>query len=607
MKVWNKLRKKINSRFIENNDTLVCEMQRHNRMHGRIECARKRVLFIMKLYLKYGILRKNPIIEFQQELEGLEYPESKQCQLFTDDDLLKRIDEVDTVVFDAWDVLFVRILDRMQLLALFETIVRCPGIAAYVQEGGILTIEQQVAMENIEKDFMLDNEYMHEVWNIALHRKKRVMVRNNLVNYSDEYVESLMKKYGYEGTLYRESKEKTLVITTSAEKVNDFPYLNVRSLGDKYRPYFRKNAVTALYNQVINIKLHSEGKAKELFYEYGLVCGGLLVCGFCQYLNDIAKKENVDKFLFVARDGDIVQKIYNKYFAEKMQEYIVFSRFASYELIFEDYPEEYMDKNIRPRMYRYNTDNSLGNILKECHLEMLSKFLKEKELCVEDVLDEKSYEKLRMLMLEHKREIQDSYVETSEAARVYFMKVVEGCKKVCVVDLGWHGKSIVYLKHLLENKYQWNGQVIGALVGGSCDEVTQNYIRQELINTYAFEDESWRHIGVNNGKGMTAEEVICIESLFSSETDTLLRYCFDEIGEVAFIYGKANPNKAAIRQVHQGIMDFAKMFMPIIEKYNLKIMAKDAYVPLDSLMKNEKYRKMIYQAYYEEPEAINGF
>ncbi len=607
MTLWNRLRKKISAIYIENNEALVCEMQRHNRMYGRIECTWKRAFFIMRLYLKYVVLRQNPIIEFQKELECLEYPESKHCQRFTDDELQKKVDAVDAVVFDAWDVLFIRTLDRLQLLSLFETVVRCPGIACYVQEGGNLSKEQQAIMDNIEMDFTLDNEYIHEIWNMALQRNKRVMVRNNSLNHSDEQVECLMKKYKYEGTLYRESYDKTLVITTSAETKNDIHYLNVRSLGEKYRPYFRENAVTALYNQVINSKLHSKNEATEFFYEYGLVCGGLLVCGFCQYLNELAEKEKIDKFLFVARDGDIMQKIYNKYFAEKKQAYILFSRFASYELIFEDYPEEYIDKNIRPRMYRHNTDNTIGNILKECHLEMLNKFLTEEELCVENALDENSYAKLRMLILEHKQEVQESYKETSEAAKTYFMKQVEGCKKVCVVDLGWHGKSIVYLKHLLENKYQWSGQVVGALVGGACDEVTQNYIRQGLINTYAYEDESWRHNGVNNGKKMTTEEVICIESLFSSEADTLLRYYFDENGTVDFIYGKPNRNKASMRQVHQGIMDFAQIFMPIIEKYNLKIMARDAYTPLDSLMQNERYRNMIYQAYYEEPEAINGF
>ncbi|MDE7430773.1 MAG: hypothetical protein K2N34_02485 [Lachnospiraceae bacterium] len=302
-----------------------------------------------------------------------------------------------------------------------------------------------------------------------------------------------------------------------------------------------------------------------------------------------------------------MEKVYKKYFHNIDSAYFVFSRFASFELIFEDFPDEYFDKNIRPRMGRKETDNSIGRILQECGLVFIGQYLGEESLSKEEALQENNYRKLREVIIHHKAEIQDSFMETCRAAKKYIMDEIKDCKNVCVVDLGWNGKSIVYLKHLCERKYQWNGSIIGAMVGACKSEVVQNYIRTGLISTYAFENELWRNRGKKDGVGMEYEECICMEALFSSESDTLLRYGFDENGDVKFIYGKKNKNQEIIREIHNGILDFAENFMPVIQKYDLKITARDAYIPLDWSMKNEKYKDTIYKKYYEEPNAMNGF
>lgn len=258
-------------------------------------------------------------------------------------------------------------------------------------------------------------------------------------------------------------------------------------------------------------------------------------------------------------------------------------------------------------MSRKNVDNSLGKILKECGLEFLGKYFPEQNLLYTEQLEKNNYSQFKHLILAHKDEIADNFQNSEKAAKKYFLEEIQGYKKVCVVDLGWRGKSISYLKYLFEDKYEWGGKVIGAMIGASQDAVTQNYIRQGVIYTYAFDDEFYRRTGAENCEYMSEEEVICIEALFSAETDTLCKYVLEKNGKVSFEFGKENKNKEIIRQIQKGIMDYVKVYAPIIEKYHLSILPRDAYTPLDSVMQNKKYRSMIYEEFKEEARMNNGF
>lgn len=596
------VKKYISANLIEKNALLVGEMQRHNQIYGRIENPWKRAVFVAGLYLKYGIIKRDPLHVEQKQRAKLHYPESEAGQVFNKEDFITKVQSADAVIFDAWDVCFYPSLDRRQLSALAETVTLHLGMTDYDDAENVLP-----ECEDILLDFTIENEFIHQLWDEIKAMDKKVSIKNNSTLYSDDIVIKLIQKYGFDGEIFRSECDNVLFLTQEMADENSFRYVNVNLLGNMYRPFYYLNSVTALYNQIVNIGLHSRIKNLGLFYEYGFAYGGILACGFCQYLNRMVKEQNIDLLMFVARDGYILKEIYDRYYKQTDTSYLTFSRFASLELIFEDYPEEYIDKNIKPRMYRKNSDNSIRKILRECKLEFLENLVEEEGLDISDCLEMSNYLRFKEFLLKHRDRIQESFQDSAEAAKQYFTDSVRDYKKVCVVDLGWHGKSIVYLKHLLEKKYGWNGTVTGAVVGAANDYVTQNYVRRGLVNTYAFENEYWRRTGNQNGEYMTEKEVICIEALFTSEEDTLLRYRLDSDVKTEFIYGKKNENRDNIKMIHRGITDFAEKFAPVINKYNLMITPRDAYTPLDYFLQNEKSRDLIYQAYYEVPSAINGF
>lgn len=597
-----------NTCVIEKNPIIVEEMTRYNQMHGRIKNHRARAKMVAGLFLRYGILNRNPLQEFEKKIGRLPFPESRYARQISLPEIKARLEQAEIIVFDVWDVVLCAGLDMAQIRAFSECEALHPGISEY----GDRDLTKDTASDgfsilySVVRGFTMDNSEIHRLWDELVSKGKRLYFRNNSC-YEDALVQSVLNDYGYRGRFYQGDGKDAVCVVTNAGSDQDVEYRNVNRLGSPYRAYYDYNIVTGLTDRIINLLIHGSGEVKTVFYEYGAACGGILTCGFCQWLNELAQRKEIDLFLFVARDGDIMQKIYQKFYAEHESAYLIFSRFASFELIFGDYPEEYIDKNIKPRMGRKNCDNSVAAILRECGLEFLECSLSDEGLSGTDILNENCYDVFQGFVLKHKTDIEAYFQTSCIAAESYFREVCRRHRNICVVDLGWHGKSIIYLKHFMERKCGMNVEVTGALVGAFGETVVQDYIRKDVINTYAFENDKWRSQGSRNGEQMDYREILCTELLFSSTKDTLLRYVLDENGNTVFLYGQKNENRKAVCEIHKGISDFAEKFADIQNRYGLRVLPRDAYTPLYYTLKNERLCKWIYENYRERENAINGF
>lgn len=597
-----------NIHVIEKNPVIVEEMMRYNQTYGRIRDHRTRAKMVAGLYLRYGILHRMPLQEFEKSVCEKPFPESRYSQQISMAELEAQLEQEKVIVFDVWDVLLCAGLSDSQIIAFYECEALYPGIAEY---GGCFLNQDVLTGDfstpySVLKKVTLDNTAMHRLWDALQEKGKRLYFFNNS-DYDDKFVLSLLEAHGYRGKFYQNGKEAAVRVGAGTLEEGKIIYKNVNQLGNPYRTYFDHNVVTCLTDRICNLLLHSDEHEKSVFYEYGVTCGGILTCGLCQWLNELADRKNIDLFLFVARDGDIMQKVYQKYYAKHDSEYLVFSRFASFELIFGDYPEEYIDKNIKPRMARRNCDNSIAAILRECGLNFLESCLPDQNLTGTDILDENRYEAFRRFLLRHKGKIEAHFQVSCDAAKAYYTKLCCGHRNVCVVDLGWHGKSVTYLKHFIERKCGMNVQVTGAMEGAASEVIVQDYIRKDIINTYAFEDDKWRSPGSRNGEQMNYQEILCTELLFSSTEATLLRYVLGKNGETGFLYGQKNENIHAIREIHRGITDFAGKFADIQREFGLRVMPRDAYTPLYYTLKNKRLCQWIYENYKEPENAINGF
>lgn len=594
MDILEYIRVQLNKRLIKNNALVVGEMQRYYEENGRPEHMVKRMGLLLGMLVRYVILKKNPLRIKQNKAQKQIYPESSVNWQIPEVDLLKKIEKADLIIFDIWNVLVCPGLSSRHLLALLETIINCPGFSTYSDSAFGTKEGCEDSLKKIALDFCLDNEYMHHMWNCARGMGKKIFLCNNS-DFNDAFIREAAAKFSYEGKIIHEKLHTGLYITADSKNRTGIVYQNVNKLGEPYRPFYRENIITVFYNRIVNLKFHAGQVGRNIFYEYGFACGGILTCGFCQYLNELVKHEKIDKLLFVARDGDIINKIYDKYFKECDTAYLYFSRAASYELIFEDFPEEYIEKNVKGRIKSSASQLTIGAILKECGLTCLEKGLIEYGISSQEVLNDSNFEKVQKFLLINKQKITDAFLDSSIAAKQYFLQEIEGCSNVCVVDLGWRGTSTVYLKHLFK-KYGWNGIVKGALIGAVLDDVTQIYMRNGMLYAYAFDNDFYRRTGPDNGEYMLQEELFCIEALFSSVEPTLLRYKTKENGNYGFIFDEKNPNREMTAEIQKGIMDYAETCAPTLQKYHLRILPRDAYTPLDACMKNMRYRKLVGQA-----------
>lgn len=600
------IRQYVNEKFIQNNSNIVDEMVYHNHIYGRSHNILKRGIYVIGLYLKYVVLKKN----FAREMEIMNakviFPESCVNQKNNIHKILEDSEKYENIYIDIENVVLFLSIDYKQILSLVEIKEHFIGLSDYYDSS--LHLEEKIKRQiyNTLNDFILVNSRMIQLIKELIKKNHSVYFINN-TEFPDELVKRIIEQNDVNVEFCVNTYKRGIHITKECRKKGDVAYENVNRMGARYRSYVKTNVVTSYYTQLVNLKFHSSENAYTLFYEYGYICGGILVCGFCQFLEKIAQNNGIEKFIFVARDGDIMQQVYKNFFNGIESSYLQFSRFASYELIFEDYPDEYIDKNIHPRIGRKETDNSIESILQECGIEVLRKHLSEEGLSEEQTLTNDSYDSLKKIILNHKDEVQECFRESCAAAKTYFSEQIKGKKKVCIVDLGWNGKSITYLKHLCERKYDCEVDIVGALIGASDNQIVQSYIRMGIIQTYAFENTFWRNTGTSCGRQMGYKECVCLEALFSSPNDTLLRYKFNHEGKPDFIYGRKNKNKKNIEDIHSGILDFANDFLPIIKKYKLLITPRDAYTPVDVVMRNQRYVDRLYEQYDEVECAINGF
>lgn len=63
-----------------------------------------------------------------------------------------------------------------------------------------------------------------------------------------------------------------------------------------------------------------------IYFNIGYQCLGPLLVGFCQWLNSKRESEQLDKLLFFARDGFIMQKAYKILYPNEMSDYVYISR-----------------------------------------------------------------------------------------------------------------------------------------------------------------------------------------------------------------------------------------------------------------------------------------
>lgn len=555
----------------------------------------------------------------------------------TVDEFVREASAYEVISFDIFDTLLLRSVEKpVDVFAYMEALYHFPHfqdlrIRAEVEarresDNGEVNLRQiynviarksdidiDVWMEReIEAEMLIctENPYFKQIVQRLQKADKRIIAVSDMY-LPLETIEKLLRKCGYigfekifisneyhlskaRGDLYDVVKEyiqSATVLHIGDNIASDFAMAKKRGFDAKH--YYNVNAkyqvsnlvygmtrlVGAFSKGIINAYLNNGTNKENPYFEYGMVNGGLLACGYCEYLNEIVKKHEIDKILFVARDGHIIKKVYDRYYQKCETEYMLFSRFCAEQILFNRYTEDYIKHNMEYRL-RFEKKVNLRQLLYETDLQFLEDDFKSSGLDLDELFTEKNCKKVIAKIYDCKAKINTYFEETRKNMYEYLKPMIENCSKVLVVDLGWFGTGGIAVKYLLEDVYKTGITVLSALVGTNEDTSLEGRIANKELFPYAYSPIHDLYLLHWHTRHQYNVHNLLIELMFSAPYPSFLKFVRNEERQLEprFSYEETE-NYVIINSIHDGIMKFAELYHDLDDsiKSLLEVRGGDAY------------------------------
>lgn len=390
-------------------------------------------------------------------------------------------------------------------------------------------------------------------------------------------------KYVHTGDHYAADVEKAKKAGFDA---NHYP--NVNATGNYYRSYEMSIITGSMYRGILNTHLRNGLYKFSQEYEVGYNYGGLFVLGYCQWIHDYVHRNNIDKILFLARDGDILSRAYAKMYPEEADsdhiQYVYWSRLAATKMGAKYFKFDYFRRFIDHKVgQKYTLKKILGSMELDDMLPDLCKYLpnfmeemmnskklfginesvktnirKEAQVTEDTELTQQNGWLIREYLIAHWDEVLAHYTEQNEAGRQYYAKAVEGCKKVVAVDIGWAGSGAVVLSHLVEKEWNLDCEIIGLIAGTNslCNfepNMSEPLFYSGKLVSYMYSQEHNRDIWYRHNPGLGHNLVW--EMLLESAQPTFKKFGLKD-GQVTFEFGRKDGNPKGIEDIQKGILDF---------------------------------------------------
>ncbi|MDE7361548.1 MAG: HAD-IA family hydrolase [Oscillospiraceae bacterium] len=453
------------------------------------------------------------------------------------------------------------------------------------------------------------NPYMKRVWDILGERGVRRVVTSDMY-LGREFLEELLRKNGYDGfeTLFVSNEHnaskyhgelyeivKKFLKTEKIAHVGDNPTSDIgiaknhgltpfhcsnpNTVGSVYRPTNMSRLVGSAYCGLVNARLHSGSENYSMLYEYGYAYSGIFTLGFCRYIHGIAERTGAGKVLFLARDGDLLKRVYDILYPDSTTEYFLWSRLAATKLCFEENTADF----IRRFIYHKCGDGLTGEtLLRQMDLSELAESCPMRETIVTD----KNYKQLARFIYANRERISALYEPLNKGARKYLADKLNGCKRALAVDIGWAGSGGAAIAQLAE-KWALNCDVIG-VIGCANDSSTEQpdcsegSLQSGRMYAYCYSQSHNRDIFLAHDAAQGHN--IFFEMLLGSESPSLKGFNAD--GSPVFGTPEQG-NCETVRQIHAGALDFVSDYTKHFADYPymLDISGSDAYAPFGAAVK----------------------
>ncbi len=342
-------------------------------------------------------------------------------------------------------------------------------------------------------------------------------------------------------------------------------------------------------------------------FAHGYACGGILAVGYCRWLERFAAEKQAEKLLFLARDSEIFDVLWRTHIHTLPCRYMVISRFAMWQLVFDLHTEEYIRFFFFSRAQA--ADTTIGDALTETGLELLLEELSRFGLQPQDTLDARRYPDVRGLIYACRQRISDSLAPQRTAAAAYFNECFGDARRILVSDVGWSGQILLHLRHFVRDvMHRKDVELTGAYLAASAAPTVNPYVNSGVLNAYLFTYGQNRDMYIPNDNLWGNTAVMCFEAMFSSAAPTLMRYlpCPDGHRSYCFEYGEPTGDAAIINEVQRGILHFAADWFAACRRLALEpgITAADAFAPYESIALDWPYLAQVFGDFKEYTDSL---
>lgn len=447
--------------------------------------------------------------------------------------------QYDVISFDVFDTLILRPFDNpTSVFFLLDQKHKCPSFHkyriqaekdaradAYKKNGNyevtiediyemlnryiLLDTKQAIRLEiETELELAFANPYMKNVFLQAKNLNKKIIAVSDMY-LSSKVISQILEKCGYFGIVEvfvsneaGVSKREGGIFNIVRDKIGkDLKYFHI---GDNYKSDFLspreqnwdaeyyKNVnhkgkgnracdltelVGSAYRGIVNAHIRNGASVFDQYYEYGYTYSGFFALGYCHFIHDYVQKNHVDKVLFLSRDGYLLKRVYNFLYPDDNTEYVFWSRTAAIQTTLKRSNNEFF---LRYMKYKIPHKLTLAEIFKAMELEHFCDFL-EGELKPETILTKNNYNDVVTFFRTRWEDVITAFSHKNMAAKLYYSKVVQGCKKACAIDIGWAASGYNAMRYLIEDEWKLDCKLTG-LVAGSKNMYDKDVIEAQLID-----------------------------------------------------------------------------------------------------------------------------
>ena len=497
---------------------------------------------------------------------------------------IARKGKVDTTIDEIYDIYNSLYLNDINETEKIKNIEKKVELELCVQNK-LLKKVYDFCIENNKKVYLISDMYL------SSEILKEILEKNGYSRYEKLYVSCEYNKTKANGELYKYVIQELGVDTSKLIHIgNDIKTDYIMALKNKISTVKVKTK-TYTGNSLLDVFLSNhKSNSSNFYYDFGYSNFGPLLYGFCLWLKENVKKNDIDNIYFLARDGYIIKKAYEMIFGEQDNIYYLEASRRSLRVPYlsqKNSIDEMLEELPLPRQTNMiQIFDALG-----LELDIYSAKIKESGYSVErfylreKVLKEEGF---KNLISSIKDDIIANSISENEALKNY-LKKNNFSKRNAIVDIGWGGSMQKYLRNIFNTLPGYEDKELVGFYFGLTEKAKGKLSSINTANAYIFDNYNY------SSEELERPFVGLFESLFLEPKGSVKKYHINTenlVERYQYEYiddsGKVLDDVDKIHNIQQGALGFIEEYISTaISRYS-KMDSETAFKNLFSVGINPK-------------------